>query len=194
MFQVVGCRIRKALSVAQGVSPPSPPEPPPAADRVRPARFRHQRRRTFLTVFPSSSPADPAEDSTAASGTCSGAGTGNFSGILTSSSGSASARTTSGPSGSNGRASSGAEAVLVPIHLGNESTLPGTKFRVVIVVANGREEASRYATGTQLRSLPPGLPRSATARATVATVVSGHTAREFKRRAKPLTVGQEAIR
>jgi hypothetical protein len=46
------------------------------------------------------------------------------------------------------------------LRFGNEQTKPGTKFRVVIVVAKSKEEAFKFERGMTRAALPAGLPRS----------------------------------
>jgi hypothetical protein len=45
-------------------------------------------------------------------------------------------------------------------HFGQQGSPPGTKFRVVILVAPTRQEAERFRAGQQFTSLPVGLPKS----------------------------------
>lgn len=43
---------------------------------------------------------------------------------------------------------------------GTEDTKPGTKFRIVVVLARTKEDAGRFEAGKKMSTLPPGLPRS----------------------------------
>lgn len=43
---------------------------------------------------------------------------------------------------------------------GDDKTEPGTKFRVIVIVAKNKKEAETYKRGEKRTSLPAGLPRS----------------------------------
>jgi hypothetical protein len=46
------------------------------------------------------------------------------------------------------------------VQIGDDKTKPGTKFRLVVVLAKDREAAQKFEAGMTRNSLPAGLPRS----------------------------------
>lgn len=48
-----------------------------------------------------------------------------------------------------------------PLIFGNENTVVGTKFRVVVLMLQSAEEAKKFTPGQELKSLPEAAPRSA---------------------------------
>jgi len=46
------------------------------------------------------------------------------------------------------------------VYFGDQKSAPGTRFRIVILVARSRLEAAKFKEGTPFRAIPPGLGRS----------------------------------